>query len=146
MSLFSECPAQCKMCSIIDGETRCVGQQCYDGHVLSAVSLACERETPHYNDVTWASWRLKSPATRFFVQQLVQLTTNNIKAPHHWSFLRKSTGNGLIPSQRASDTENVTHPCPGVFMLIMYSDMLHPSKHAHGLRFVVLVIGLLPDK
>ena len=33
----------------------------------------------HYSDVTWTSWRLKSPATSLFVQPLVQV---HIKEKH----------------------------------------------------------------
>ena len=42
-----------------------------------------QRNTPicHYNDVTWASWRLKSSTTRLFVQRLVQANKNKSKLP-----------------------------------------------------------------
>ena len=43
----------------------------------------------HYSDVTWASWCLKSSATRSFVQPLFQANfKESIKALHHWLFVR----------------------------------------------------------
>ena len=41
----------------------------------------------HYNDVIWASWRLKSHATPLFVQQLIQTDTKeNITGPYSLPF------------------------------------------------------------
>ena len=41
-----------------------------------------------YNDLTWPLSRLKSPATRRFVQQPAQAgNEENIKVPHHWPFV-----------------------------------------------------------
>ena len=47
------------------------------------------QHSDHQSDVTWASWRLKSPATRLSVQQLVQASNKeDIKVlPYHWSFV-----------------------------------------------------------
>ena len=42
-----------------------------------------------YGDVTWASWCLKSSATRFSVQQLAQAPQQTkTKYPHYWIFAR----------------------------------------------------------
>ena len=42
----------------------------------------------HYNDAI-ARWRLKSPASCVFTQPLIKVQFNeNIKAPHHWPFVR----------------------------------------------------------
>ena len=40
----------------------------------------------HYNDVIWASWRLRLPATRLFVHDN---NKGNSKAPHHCPFVRE---------------------------------------------------------
>ena len=43
----------------------------------------------HFSAITWASWRLKSPASQLFVQRFVQANIkSNIKAPHHWPFAK----------------------------------------------------------
>ena len=53
----------------------------------------------------WASWHLKSPAPRLFVQQFVQADINgNLKTPH-----RRSFGRGF-PPQRASNAGSVSMP------------------------------------
>ena len=48
----------------------------------------------HYSGVTWAWWRLKSPATRLFVYTSTYSTNKkeNAKAPHHRPFLRRFNG------------------------------------------------------
>ena len=68
-----------------------------------------------YNDITWVSWHLKSPAIWLFVQQSVQTNNkDNIKLPFYWSFAcgihwslvdenPQITG-GFVP-QRASNVE-----------------------------------------
>ena len=60
-------------------------------------------KTAYYSDVTWTSWRLKSPVTRLFVQQLTQANfEGKIKVLHITGALRgKSTGG--FPTQRASN-------------------------------------------
>ena len=42
----------------------------------------------------WARWRLKSPASRLFVQTQIK---ENIKASRHWPFWGESTGHRWIP-------------------------------------------------
>ena len=50
------------------------------------------------NDVTWASWCVKSPAIQQFVKPFVQTCiTENIKASHYCPLRRESTGRRLIP-------------------------------------------------
>ena len=62
----------------------------------------------YYCDVTWTAWRLKSPVTPFFILPFVQVhIKENIKAPRHWHLWGESTGTGGLPSQRASNAENV---------------------------------------
>ena len=56
--------------------------------------------------VTWASWRLTSPANMLFVQQLVQADRKvSIKAPHHWPF---RTGHHSLPSRKICSAESVS--------------------------------------
>ena len=51
----------------------------------------------------WASWRLKSPASRLFAQPFVQAhIKENIKVPRHWPLWGESTGH---PSQGTSNVE-----------------------------------------
>ena len=39
----------------------------------------------------WAWWRLKSPASRLFTEQVIQVEIKeNIKVPRHWPFVRGS--------------------------------------------------------
>ena len=60
----------------------------YDVIVMYAVLWPTQSKSHtqwHYNSVTWASWRLRSPVTRLFVQQNVEANNKgNIKAPHCW--------------------------------------------------------------
>ena len=44
----------------------------------------------HDRAFTWTSWHMKSLATQWFVQQLVQANNKiNIEVPHYWPFLRR---------------------------------------------------------
>ena len=55
----------------------------------------------------WARWRLRSPASRLFIQPFIQAQIKeNIKAPRHWSLCGEFTGE--FPAQRASNAENVS--------------------------------------
>ena len=57
----------------------------------------------------WARWRLDSPASRLLSQPFVQTQiTENIKALRLWPLRGKFTGHRWIPSQRASNAENVS--------------------------------------
>ena len=57
----------------------------------------------HFSDVTWASRRLKSSATRLHVQIVQANKKEIIKDPHYWSPM--SSG---FPTQRASHAESVS--------------------------------------
>ena len=53
--------------------------------------------------------RLKSPASRLFIQSFIQtLIKENIKAPRHWPLCGEFTRTGEFPAQRASYAENVS--------------------------------------
>ena len=58
----------------------------------------------------WARWRLKSPASRLFIiQLLVQAQIKvNIKAPRHWPLWGEFTGDRWIPRRKASNAEHVS--------------------------------------
>ena len=52
----------------------------------------------HYNDVIWARWRLKSPASQLFTEAFIRVQIKeNIKALRHWPLLGKFTGDRWIP-------------------------------------------------
>ena len=54
----------------------------------------------HHTEVTWASWRLKSPARKLIIQQIPQANNNkNTKAPHCWSLI-KVIYRGGMPHRR----------------------------------------------
>ena len=71
---------------------------------------------PHYSDVIWVRWRLKSPASWLFTQPFVQAQIKeSIKAPRHWSVWGEKTGDRWIPRShrwiprtKASDAEHVS--------------------------------------
>ena len=57
----------------------------------------------------WARWRLKSPASRLFIQPFIQTQTKeNTKTPRHRPLCGEFTGDRWIPAQRASNAENVS--------------------------------------
>ena len=57
-----------------------------------------------------AIWWLKSPAPRLFAQPIVHVQIKeNTKTPRHWPLWWESTDDRWIPSQRASNTENVSN-------------------------------------
>ena len=65
--------------------------------------------TKHYSDVTWISWRLKSPATPLHAQRSVQMYLKNTRYLLHWPLCGESTGDRWIPlTQRASDADDVS--------------------------------------
>ena len=72
----------------------------------------------HYTEVTWASLRLKSPATRHFVQQFDQ-GKGNINAPFSLAISDE------IPSQMPCDAEKVS-------MSWRHHVSLHPSRIVNG--------------
>ena len=65
-----------------------------------------------YSDVTWVSWHLKTMAIWFFSKSFKSLTEVNnkeySKALHYCPLCRKSPSHQWIPSQRASNAENVS--------------------------------------
>ena len=64
----------------------------------------------HYNDVKWAWWRLKSPASWLFTQSSIQAQIKeNIKVPRHWPLCGEFTLIGEFPAQRASNAEIVSN-------------------------------------
>ena len=54
--------------------------------LINNTAVDCTYLHIHYNGVTWALMRFKSP-TRLFVQQLVEANDKNIQAPHYWPFM-----------------------------------------------------------
>ena len=51
----------------------------------------------------WAQWGLKSPASRLFTLQFIQVQIKeNIEVPRHWPL------RGWIPAQMASNAENIS--------------------------------------
>ena len=82
----------------------------------------------------WARWRLKSPASHVFIQQLIQAQIKgNIKAPRHWP-LRAVTGE--FPAQMANNAEmfsfddvNMTVKLPGI-----YKHKFPPKHNEPGMR------------
>ena len=57
----------------------------------------------------WPRWRLKSPASRLFAQLFIRVQTiENTKAPWHWPLCGEFTGTDELPTQRASNAENVS--------------------------------------
>ena len=53
---------------------------------------------PHYSDVIWARWRIKSPASPLFIQPFIRThSKENIKAPGHWPLCGEFTGDRWIP-------------------------------------------------
>ena len=70
-------------------------------HTASANPLLTGGSEPsdyHYSDVIRAWWRLKSPASRLFIQPFIQAyTKENIKAPRHWPLWGEFTCDWWIP-------------------------------------------------
>ena len=75
-------------------------------HVCRHPVFALLTYTLQWRHISWASFRLKSPPTTFFVQQLVLATNKeNIIAPHNRSPKEEYT-DIEIPSQGASNFES----------------------------------------
>ena len=52
----------------------------------------------HYDDVKWARYRLKSPASRLFTQPFIRAQIKvNINVPRHWPMCGEFTGDRWIP-------------------------------------------------
>ena len=62
--------------------------------------------TSHYNDITWTSWRVESPATGLFVQQFIQADIKRHKLRTDGPLWGESIAHLWIPSQRASNAGN----------------------------------------
>ena len=57
----------------------------------------------------WVWWHLKSPASRLFTQLFIPVQIKeNKKAPRHWPLCGEFTGDWWIPTQRASNAENLS--------------------------------------
>ena len=53
--------------------------------------------------------RIKSPTSRLFTQSFIQAQIKeNIKAPRHWPLCGEFIGDQWIPTQMASNAENVS--------------------------------------
>ena len=49
----------------------------------------------------WVRWRLRSPASRLFIQPSIQTQMKeNMKAPRHWPLWREFTGDQWIPQRK----------------------------------------------
>ena len=71
----------------------------------------------------WARWRLKSPASRSFVQPFFQAQIKgNIKAPHHLPLWGESTGDRWIPLKKV-------RKCGKCFHLMTSSSKLKGSDY-----------------
>ena len=77
-----------------------------------ASSMSVVARHPHANYIiTRTSWRLKSPLTRLFIQQLVQANIKeNIKTLHYWPLLVKEF-HSWFPSPRAGSSESMSVSC-----------------------------------
>ena len=66
----------------------------------------------HHTEVTWPSWRLKTPATWFLNNSLFRPTSKKTPSnfPHHRSFVWESIGKWWFPSQKASNAVNLSMP------------------------------------
>ena len=64
------------------------------------ISIPTCMETNHLSikmTSKWVRWRLKSPASRLFIQPFIQAwLTENIKAPRHWPLWGEFTGDQWI--------------------------------------------------
>ena len=60
----------------------------------------------HYSDVTWASWRLQSPASQMFIPAYIK---ENNKSRITGPLWRESTVDRWLPSQRASKGGNIPY-------------------------------------
>ena len=71
----------CQMAAILSRRQCVKSDKLYESHVT------------YYSDVTWVLWCQKSPATRLFLQPILKADIKeNIKAPHYWLFVKRSTG------------------------------------------------------
>ena len=50
--------------------------------------VVIDRVSGQYDEFVWASWRLKSTATLWFVKELVQVSSKGNKAQHYLPFVR----------------------------------------------------------
>ena len=59
---------------------------------------AAEKSLSHYISITWASYCVKSPSRRPFVQQFIQFNLKgNIKDRSYYTFVRETTSEGCWP-------------------------------------------------
>ena len=70
----------------------------------------------HCSDVKWASRHFNSPGHRLYVQQFVQVDIKgNIKAPHHWPFVRGIYKSPVDSLYKGPVMRNA-FPCHNIFM------------------------------
>ena len=87
--------------------------QCQEKPFDSQWDLNGSSKSHHISVTSWGvRWRLKSPASRFFVQPFMQTQIKeNIKATRHLPLYGEFAGHpvtGEFPTQRASNSENVS--------------------------------------
>ena len=77
------------------------------------VKLWLDQTNIHYNDVTWAAWRFKTPASRLLFNILFSLKQRENQSSAHYlttgPLWRKPTGDGPMdsPHKEASNAESV---------------------------------------
>ena len=79
----------------------------------------------------WAWWRLKSPASRLFAQQFVQVQfKENIKASRHWPFWGESIGDQWIPLRKKRPVTRKMFPFDDVIKpsRVVTADLIIPSR------------------
>ena len=83
---------------------------CENPVLRSIFAYISQKELTHYDDVIMAWWRLKSPASRFFIQQFIraQIKENITKFRVAGLCARNSPGTGEFLAQMASNAENVS--------------------------------------
>ena len=87
--------------------------------VISAGTPPYNHLGPLYSDVTWVSWRLKSPAHQPFVQQFVPTTNKASKLRISGSLWKESTGDWWDSPYKGPVMWKAI-PCHGVVMCAPY--------------------------
>ena len=102
-------------------------------------------ERCHMSDVTWASWHLKSPATRQLVQHLVQANMKgNIKGLHHWSFVRRIHLSSVDSPHKGPVMQKVL-PCHDIRLLHFFVLVLWEAFNMNCIRILLLVSSSLQE-
>ena len=90
----------------------------------------------HYSGVTWAPWRLTSPATQMFIQQLYQTIKKNTKTPNYELLAlceRNPPVTSGFPSQRDSHVKSFHVMAQSQCEKISQFAMLETSENWFGL-------------